>query len=80
MASRASAESEKREEGKLLQPVGVRAASGESWQLENTEKDFEYHKDALQEITTPYSIAASYKIMNALTQSLQRERPPRKHS
>ena len=37
MAVRDSADSEKREQGKLLQPVGIRAASGDSWQLWDTE-------------------------------------------
>ena len=77
-ALQAALNSEKRDQGKLLQPVGVRAASGDSWQLRSVEKDFEFHVNALRDVTTPSGTAASYNMMNGITRGLQTERLPRK--
>ena len=80
MSNRLSAESDYQQRDQLQEPVEVRAESGQSWRLAHTEKDFEFHKDALQDISTPLGIAASYKLMNALMHTLQKERAPRKHT
>ena len=77
-ALRAALDSDQQNQERTLQSVGERAASGDSWQLRTTEKDFEWHANTLANETNPSGTAASFNIINHITREIQMERPPNK--
>ena len=70
MAGRLQADNDQYDRDHLQKPVQARAESGLSWKLAQSERDFECHKNDLQDMSNPAGIAASYKLMQGVMQTL----------